>query len=303
MIKNAGILGLGALGGMYGNFLTKAIGSENVYILGDRERLERYRDKGVYINGVKADFNYAFESTKLDLLIVATKFHHLRKALESAKAFVTENTIVISLLNGITSEEVIADVLGKGRILYCVAYGMDAQKYGNHIEFKNYGTLAFGEAENEKLSDTVKELKEFFDSIDFSYEIPKSMLNKLWSKFMLNVGINQVCAAYGLHYKDVQIKGEYRDKMIGAMREVIEIANKMSIPLGEEDIEYWLGVTDRLDPESMPSMAQDILNKNKTEVEIFADTVINLSKEHGISATVNEELGKIIHKKENSYEL
>lgn len=120
---------------------------------------------------------------------------------------------------------------------------------------------------------------------------------------MLNVGINQVCAAYGLHYKDVQIKGEYRDKMIGAMREVIEIANKMSIPLGEEDIEYWLGVTDRLDPESMPSMAQDILNKNKTEVEIFADTVINLSKEHGISATVNEELGKIIHKKENSYEL
>ena len=115
MIKNAGILGLGALGGMYGNFLTKAIGRENVYILGDRERLERYRDKSVYINGEKADFNYAFESTKLDLLIVATKFHHLRKALESAKAFVTENTIVISLLNGITSEEVIAEVLRKGR--------------------------------------------------------------------------------------------------------------------------------------------------------------------------------------------
>lgn len=123
MIKNAGILGLGALGGMYGSFLTKAIGSENVYILGDKERLERYSDKGVYINGVKADFNYAFESTELDLLIVATKFHHLRKALESAKAFVTENTIVISLLNGITSEEVIADVLGKGRIFYCVACG------------------------------------------------------------------------------------------------------------------------------------------------------------------------------------
>lgn len=303
MIKDIGILGLGALGGMYGDFLTKAIGTENVHVIGDRERLERYKNNGIYINGAKKNFNYAFEKTDLDLLIVATKFHHLQKALETAKPFVNENTIVISLLNGITSEEVIADVLGKGRILYCVAYGMDAQKYENHIEFKNYGTLAFGEAENVKISDTVKELKEFFDSIGFSYEIPESMLNKLWSKFMLNVGINQVCAAYGLHYRDVQISGKYRDKMIGAMYEVIKAANKMNIPLEEGEIKYWLDIIDKLNPDSMPSMAQDILNKNKTEVEIFADTVINLSEKYEISVPINEELGKIIHEKENSYEL
>lgn len=303
VIKNAGILGLGALGGMYGEFLSRAIGRDNVYIIGDNERLERYRDKGVYINGKKADFNYAFDKKELDLLIVATKFHQLENALEAAKDFVGEKTIIISLLNGITSENVIADVIGKGAILYCVAYGMDAQKYGNHIEFKNYGTLAIGDADNKELSHKVKELKEFFDSINFSYEIPKSMLNKLWSKFMFNVGINQVCAAYNLHYGDVQKEGRYRDIMIGAMKEVIETAVKMDIPLSKDDIEYWLKVTDKLDPESMPSMAQDILNKSKTEVEIFADTVISLSGKYNISVPINEELGRIIHKKENNYEL
>lgn len=298
MIKKVGILGLGALGGMYGEFLTRTVGEENVFVIGDKERIERYKKDGVYVNEKKIDFNYAKEGVKVDLLIVSTKFHHLEKALESAVDFVNEKTIVISLLNGITSEEVIKRVLCKSRILYCVAFGMDAQKYGNSIRFKSYGTLAIGEKENTELSDTVKELKEFFDSIKFKYEIPISMINKMWSKFMFNVGINQVCAAYNLHYSDVQQKGEYRNKMIGAMKEVVDIAEKMNLPLYDKDIDYWLDITNKLYPQSMPSMAQDIINGNKTEVEIFADTVIRLGLENDVKTPINCELGRIIHEKE-----
>ncbi|MDO4299851.1 MAG: 2-dehydropantoate 2-reductase [Clostridia bacterium] len=303
MIKKAGIIGLGALGGMYGEFLAKAMGRENVYILGDKERLCRYRKDGVFVNGSKIDFNYDIKDEKVDLLIVAKKFHHLKNALENVKSFISESTIIISLLNGVSSEEVIRNTLECGKVLYCVAYGMDAQKYGNNIKFKNYGTLAIGEECNDKPSDTLMELKSFFDSIGLVYEIPDSMLNKLWSKFMLNVGINQVCAAYGLNYGDVQTEGEYRNKMIAAMEEVLAIGEKMGVPLHYDDITCWLNVIDKLYAESRPSMAQDILNKNKTEVEIFADTVIDLGKEYGIAVPINEELGAIIHEKENSYEL
>lgn len=303
MIKKVGILGLGALGGMYGEFLTRAVGFENVFVIGDRERIGRYKENGVYINESKIDFNYAEEAVKVDLLIVAVKFPYLEKALESAVDFVDEKTIIISLLNGVTSEEIIKRILGKGRILYCVAFGMDAQKYGNSIKFKNYGTLAVGEKENVELSDTVKELKEFFDSINFKYEIPLSMTNKMWSKFMFNVGINQVCAAYNLRYGDVQQEGLYRNKMIGAMKEVVDVAEKMNLPLCDKDIDYWLDVTDKLYYKSMPSMAQDIMNGNKTEVEIFADTVIRLGRKNDIKTPINCELGKIIHEKEKNYEL
>lgn len=303
MIKKVGILGLGALGGMFGEFITKAIGRENVYVIGDIKRLRNYKNNGVFINDSKFDFNYEVSDEKVDLLMVATKYHHLKNALESAKPYINDNTIIISLLNGINSEEVIKDTLKKGRILYCVAYGMDSQKYGNHINFKNYGVLAFGEADNNKISENVRELKDFFDSIDFRYEIPESMTNKLWSKFMLNVGINQVCAAYGLHYKDVQSEVLYRSKMIEAMNEVLNIAGKIKIPLTKDDIDYWLNVIDGLNADSMPSMAQDILNKNKTEVEIFADYVIDLGKRYDVKTPVNIELGNIIHKKEKGYEL
>lgn len=303
MIRNAGILGLGALGGMYGYFISEAVGSENLFVLGESKRLERYARDGVYINGERYEFNYSFDKKPLDLIIVATKFHQLENALENLKGYVNEDTIIISLLNGVTSEDVIKKATGCDNVLYCVAYGMDAQKYGNHIRFKNYGTLAVGEKDNSVVSQRLKRLTDFFDSINFSYEVPVSMINKLWSKFMLNAGINQVCAAYGLKYKDVQREGIYRDKMVAAMREVIAVAEKMNIPLGENDVKYWLDVTDRLYSESMPSMAQDILNKNKTEVEIFADTVVDISRKYGIKAPVNEELGSIIHKKEKSYEL
>ncbi len=45
------------------------------------------------------------------------------------------------------------------------------------------------------------------------------------------------------------------------------------------------------------------MNGNKTEVEIFADTVIRLGRENDIKTPVNCELGKIIHEKEKNYEL
>lgn len=300
MINRVGILGLGALGAMYGSFLTQKLGKENVFVLGDRNRIDKYSENGVFVNDVKVDFNYSQKVEKLDLIIVATKFHHLKAAIENMKKHIDDNTIIISLLNGVSSEEVIKQNLGKGRIVYCVAYGMDSQKYGNKIIFNNYGTLAIGNKEDTK---ALNELKDFFEKVGIKYEIPNDIFNKIWSKFMLNVGINQVCAAYGLHYGDVKKQGEYRSKMISAMKEVLKIAEKINVPISDEDISYWLKVIDTLSSDSMPSMAQDISNKNKTEVEIFADTVVDLGKKYSIDTPVNIELGKIIHEKENKYEL
>ena len=42
---------------------------------------------------------------------------------------------------------------------------------------------------------------------------------------MLNVGVNQTCMVYSCTYGDVWHPGKERDTMIGAMREVIAVAN------------------------------------------------------------------------------
>ena len=104
------------------------------------------------------------------------------------------------------------------------------------------------------------------------------MQHRLWGKFMLNVGVNQTVAIYKGNYGTIQKHGEARDTMVSAMREVITLANKEGINLTEKDLEYWLDVLSRLDPNGKPSMAQDIDNKRFSEVDLFAGTVIEMGK-------------------------
>lgn len=57
-IRTIGIIGQGALGVMYGNHLTKKLGSEHVFFIADETRVERYRKTGMSCNGEKCGFTY-----------------------------------------------------------------------------------------------------------------------------------------------------------------------------------------------------------------------------------------------------
>ena len=58
-IQTIDIVGLGALGVMYADFFTKKLGKEQVRVLADGERIERYQKSGITFNGERCDFNYA----------------------------------------------------------------------------------------------------------------------------------------------------------------------------------------------------------------------------------------------------
>jgi 2-dehydropantoate 2-reductase len=185
-------------------------------------------------------------------------------------------------------------------MLYAVAMGMDSTKFGNEINYTQTGKLAIGEWDNSK-SDKLKAVSDVFDRANFPYDIPENMPKRMWGKFMMNVGLNQVCAARDLPYGGVQCDGEARDEMIAAMKEVQMLSEYEGVNLNDADFEYWLDFNDRLTPDSMPSMRQDVLSKRKTEVELFAGIVIELGKKYGVDVPVNKKLFEEIRNIEMSY--
>ena len=100
------------------------------------------------------------------------------------------------------------------------------------------------------------------------------ILHRMWCKFMLNVGVNQVCAAYGCPYGGVQAPGPARDAMVAAMDEARKVGACQGVLVTQKDRTAYLAVVDGLNPEALPSMAQDVLAHRKTEVEAFAGQVI-----------------------------
>ena len=50
-IRRVAIIGMGALGIMYGHFLSKALGDLSLVFIADRKRQEAYAREGVFFNG------------------------------------------------------------------------------------------------------------------------------------------------------------------------------------------------------------------------------------------------------------
>ena len=115
-INNVLICGLGALGLTYASKLKSLC---NLKILADERRIENYKKKMPTMNGENIELEYITPSQRceIDLIIIATKASGLNDAIKYIKNFVSEKTIIISLLNGISSEDDIAKVYGQEKVV------------------------------------------------------------------------------------------------------------------------------------------------------------------------------------------
>lgn len=289
-IQTIDIYGLGALGTMYAAIFAEKLGKENVRILADASRIQRYQKEGCYFNGKLCDFNFcdvSKETRPSELLFFCVKYGGLASAMESCSHLIGEQTILISVLNGIRSEEDLAKKFGPEKIIGCTAQKMDATKNENHVSCTSTGELALGLLSG-GIAENLEAVTLLFDKIHFQYTLPADMKRALWSKLVCNVGVNQTVALFEGTYRCVQLPGEAREMMRQAMRECVAVAQAEKIDLSENDVELWTDIIDHLGADGEPSMRQDAKAGRKTEVNLFAGTICELGKKHGIPTPVND---------------
>lgn len=301
-IQTAAIVGAGALGTMYGYQIMERLGKEAVRIVTDPARRLRYETEGVFANGRPCRFSYMDGTDKAepaDLVIFAVKFGGLEEAMEMAAPVIGPSTVILSVMNGITSEEILAERFGGTRVLLCTAQGMDATRRGNDTRYDHIGSLwiGAGTADGEPL---VEAAGDFLERAGIPYEAASDMPVRLWRKLMLNVGVNQVTAVYECGYGGVKQPGEARSVMEAAMRETLAAAQAEGVPLTEKDMAFWFDLLPQFSDEGTTSMRQDLLAGRRTEVELFAGTIRRIADKHGLSVPVNDLLYRLIRKMEET---
>jgi 2-dehydropantoate 2-reductase len=304
-INKITIVGMGALGVMFGSFLTGKLGKAHVEFIADEKRINKFHTEGMFCNGRPCHFsivNDDAEGTASNLLIFAVKAAELAGAIHTVRNKVSNQTIIMSLLNGITSEEIISATYGMDKIIHCVVQGMDVVKEKNRGAYSHFGYICLGiDEESEEKKQKLQYVLELFDAVHMPYVVDTDILHRLWCKFMINVGVNQAVMIHQGTYATVQKPGDARDLMIRAMKEVITIAQTENITITQEDFHDYLKLLDGLDPNALPSMRQDALAHRKSEVELFAGTVIALANKHGIDVPVNTEIYRTIIEMESRY--
>ena len=121
------------------------------------------------------------------------------------------------------------------------------------------------------------------------------MVKGLWFKFMCNVGENMTCAMFGVPFGAFQKSADANYFRHAAMHEVINVANRLGIGLGQSDIDRQEHTIGRIPYQNKPSTLQDLEAGKRTEVDMFAGTVVRLGKELGVETPVCELFWHGIH--------
>lgn len=304
MLDHVTILGLGAMGILFGDHIVRNLGPDRLRFLADGSRLERYRREGAWCNGQPCDFRFSDGSDgPAQLLIFAVKAPDLEQAIALAAPVVDEDTVILSLLNGVTSEEILEQAFGPEKVLYTVTQGMDAVREGNRLTYHTAGQMFLGLPEEDYFDrrDKLTEALDLLCRAGLPFVREEDILHRMWCKFMLNVGVNQVCMAYETDYGGVQVPGPLRDTMIAAMDEARKVGACQGVLVTQRDKAEYLAVLDALHPSGIPSMRQDGLAHRRTEVELFAGAVLELAARFGMNAPVNRMLYDRIRAMETSW--
>lgn len=284
------VVGLGAVGAAYASRFVEA--GADLRVVADPERAERYRDEPTVVNGQAYRFALLDDDLPADLVIVAVKHPQLGEAIELLRPGIGRDTVVLSLLNGIGSEDRLRAGLPGAHVPYAISVGIDAVREGRDVRYTSLGRIMFGEATNtDPPTAVISRVAGVLAQAGIPHIVPADMLHELWWKFLINVGVNQVSAIARAPYKVLQDRDQPAHQvMIAAQHEVIAVANASGIALDESDIQRWLDVLDGLGPDNYTSMAQDALAGRPTEVDIFAGAVVELGRRTGVPVPVNTTL-------------
>lgn len=279
-IKNVIICGLGALGLTYANKLNNVC---NLKILVDEKRLENFKINPPIFNEEKQRFDYILpnQKEKVDLIIISTKASGLDLACEYIKNYVNKDTIIISLINGISSEEKIRQKYPFAKVLNSYFIGHSAMKIGDKFFQDGIGKIVFEPNED---------LKKFFEKSQIDYEVSENIIYSQWQKLGVNIVLNQLSAIYNLTVGELRNRDDYLVQAQNLLQEVLAVAKKCGVENLDNYVQEVLESANLIADDGVTSMLQDVRNKRKTEVDIFSGEIISLGRKNGIKTPCNEDV-------------
>lgn len=298
-MDNVGIIGAGAVGSAIGSVMLKHL-KNRFFFVAKGSRAQKIK-QGLIVNGQKIYPNVTSSASdiQLNILFVTVKNYALIDAIPDIKSAINSETIIISLLNGVTAVDELMHAFPNNKVLYGIVMRTDANRLSDeNVTFATLGEIQFGEEINNSYSDTVKRVKNVLEECNINHCIYPDMKRMLWKKWMVNVGANQISLLTAAKFKYFRRFDEISKALDLAMQEIVDVAIKMRVNLTVEDKEKMIETLLNYPPEKRTSMLQDLEAKRKTEIDYFGGTVVNLGRCCGVPTPVNEILYYIVKARE-----
>ncbi len=294
------IVGIGGVGGYYGGKLAHRFppGSEHEILFFCRgAHMEAIRRDGLKLSAKDGDLvahpamatDSASEMGVVDVALFAVKGYSQPEVARTMRPAIGPSTVVIPLGNGVENDEILKSEIGSGRVLNGAVY------ISTHIEAPGVveqtggsRKLIFGSPGGE--TDPYLPIEQMLQAAGIDAELSSNIVRDIWSKFIFIDAISGVTSLHGVTIGTVLATPELREQLVGLMREVESLSERLSVGLPPGIVDQAVERAGMFPPDTKTSMQLDVEKGNATELDTMLGYVVRKGKELDVPTPVHVEL-------------
>jgi len=287
------VMGSGGVGGYFGARLADA--GSDVSFIARGAHLEAIRNEGLRVKSPFGDMhvtsvratNDPADVGPVDIVLFATKLYDTESAGEMCKPFIGDDTAVISLLNGVDSEDQLSQILGANHVSGGVArISAEIAAPGVVHHHSNFASIEFGELDGRK-SDRLQTFLDTAKAASIDAQLVDDINVAIWEKFILLAGFSAITSLTRLPAGPVRDNPGTWELMQDATRETEAVARARGVKLAGNVLETITRFQRKMPDTMKSSMLIDLENGRRLELEWLSGAVCRLGHAAGVDTPIN----------------
>jgi len=295
------VVGTGGVGGYYGGKLARRYARSpdtKIIFIARGEHLKEIREKGLQVRTVAETFtaepHMATDDPEelgvVDLALICVKAYDLEESAAMLEKNVGDQTVVITLLNGVDNAERLRGYFPQANVLNgCVYISAFIEKPGLIRQAGGSCKLFFGAEEGDH--DRYRNIEKIFVDAGIDAQYREDIRTVVWEKYIFVSPLASATTYLGKTFGEI-IEDEVSKSFLGGLvREVVMVARAQGIQLPEHVSDVAIEKVSSFPHETRTSLQMDFEKGNvKTELDTFTGYIVHYGEKHGIPVPYHREV-------------
>ncbi len=297
-----GIVGAGPVGSILAAHLVEA--GQEVYLADIwKEHLEAIFSGGLQITGLRdvtVDVTGGFlkisdlADVKPDFLVLSVKACVIRQILHEVERVLSPDTVLVSLQNGLDTEELIAHAFNRHRILRVVI------NYAGNVTAPGRVAMNFFNKPNhigcncrQGICEHAGSVADLLNSVYLDTRPEADIKRYVWEKTILNAALSPISAVTGMTMREVMDSSETYRIVEALLQECIKVAALSGYDFGPGFFNFCMAYLDKGGPHK-PSMLVDVEAGRETEIDFINGRIAYYGSLNNVPTPVNDMFTRLV---------
>ena len=303
------VVGAGAVGGYFGGMLARA--GAPVMLIGRPGHVDVWKREGLFIDSIHFQERIAVEASTdiaasgdAELVLFSVKSPDTEETARQLARHVESDALVLSLQNGVDNVERIRAAAALDPIA-AVVYVASSMPAPGRVKHAGGGKLVIGDLPGRSTAPrdaAITRVSNWFETAGVPCRVSSQIAADLWTKLIVNVGLNAISAVVQVPYGHIAAIPESRETARQLVNECVAVARADGVTLPDVDFVEMVLRFAHDNGHVYSSTARDVARGARTEIDALNGFVVSRGAARGVPTPVNQSLVALVRLREAQVE-